>query len=154
MLARVKRNVWRFLGPALLLSALWFNQKSREVNQQWEQHLEDTENKRKEFATKVRERRDAGRKVPGGDQDLASDVINLQTEQFILQQESLNRAQELYYERYENDLYYFLLTVIGLLIIEFQLWRSAGSWKRKCLALRDARRREIEAREEAPRSDE
>ena len=137
MLGRVKRHWWRFVGTAFVFTALWFYLKAREVDQQWDQQIAETESKWKEIDKQTMEKIEAHRKADRLEKSrLEGEIIYLQTENYTLQRESLRKTRDLYVERSDYDTIYFILTLIGFLIIQFGLWRDGLRWKRRYQALR------------------
>lgn len=150
MLGRVKRHWWRFVGLAFILCAMWFYHKEGEADQRLNQQMEETDNKWREIEKQLLEKAAAIQKATDliEQSRVATEIISLQTEQYKLQRESLKTTQDLYFERRDCETYAFILIAVGFTIINFGLWRAGLSWKRTYLAMRKARRCEMEIRQE------
>jgi hypothetical protein len=133
MFGRVKRHWWRVAGIACIARALWFYHKAAQAHEQWERQIEETENKWKEIEKQLLDKIAAGQQPPDrlGESRFASEIIELQTEQYQLQRAALRRTQDLCYERYNSTDLYLILDALGFFII------CVGQWH-ACLAERKA----------------
>lgn len=152
MLGRVKRHWWRFAGGACIAAGLWFFFKGRQIDSQWDEQIAATEGRWKEIDRQLLEKVDAHRKARTGFEEsrIEGEIISLQTDNYTLQRDALRKTQELYYERYNYSDLYVILTASGFLVLALGQARDARRWKRKCQALWEARRRELEACGDAP----
>jgi hypothetical protein len=135
MLGRLKRNwVW-LLGTACLFAGLWFFHKATLVHERYAREIEATETRWQEIERQLREKIAASQKAPDrlGESRYVSEIISLQTEQYTLQRESLQKTHELYYERYNLTDCYMILTGLGYFLICLGLLLAGRRWRRACL---------------------